>query len=342
MQPDESPRPEEQRARASLFARALRSREMGVFISTLVVTGIILSMGPQARSSFLDVGNLSNLARQIALLGVFAIGEALVIICGGIDLSVGSLIAFSGVVVSILLTTLGWPILPAMLVVLALGVVVGLIHGAFITKLRMPPFVITLGTLEILRGASLLMTEAMPIDITDKSHAAFNYLGNGMVFGFIPVPAIFLAVVALLAVFLMHSTVWGRYIYGVGGNEEAARLSGVNVARTKLFVYAAASFLAALAGLLYAAYIRQGSPSSGIAYELNAIAAAVIGGCSLMGGEGSVLGTVLGAALLGLLINGINLVVQTNASLWEGVIVGLVVVGAVAMNLLRERKTRAT
>ncbi len=323
----------------SLVRRLLKTREAGIFLSIIAVSLAIMALGPDTRSAFLGAYNLQSLSRQIAMLGIFAIGEALVIIAAGIDLSVGSLIAFSGVVAALMFARHGWGIIPTMMLVMLLGTAIGVVHAAFIAKLNMPPFVITLGSLEILRGAALLLTESMPVPIKDETYGAFNFLGNGMV-AQIPVPVFFLVGVTLLGLFLMHYTVWGRYIYGLGGNEQAARLSGVNVDRIKVLVYGASGLLAALAGLLYAAYNREGNPSSGIAYELNAIAAAVIGGCSLMGGEGSVLGTVFGATLLAVILNGINLAIKKNASLWEGVIVGAVVVGAVAMNLLRERKSR--
>jgi len=305
---------------------------MGIFLALLVICLFIISTG--AREAFLRPLNLQNLSRQIALLGIFAVGEALVIIAGGIDLSVGSLIAFSGVYCALLMAEHGWPLLTSILAVLAGSAFIGVVHALLIDRFNLPPFVVTLGSLCMLRSIALLRTNSMPVPVDLE---AFHFLGNGRVAG-IPVPVLFFVGVAGLGEGLMRLTPIGRYLYALGGNEEAARLSGLKIIRIKMVAYGLCSLLTGLAGVLYAAYNRQGMPGSGVAYELNAIAAAVIGGCSLSGGQGTVLGTVLGACILNVILNGINLIIRHNASLWEGVIVGSVVVLAVMFNSLRQQR----
>jgi len=294
---------------------------------------LILISGEGPRESFLRPQNLQNLSRQVALLSIFAIGETFVVIAGGIDLSVGSLIAFSGVLTGMLMVDANLPAFPAILIVLAASMVVGVLHALLISRIGLQPFVATLGTMCILRGVSLLLTDSLPIPIVDEG---FTWLGNGRPAG-IPTPVIVLAGVVFVTQIILRGTIHGKYIYALGSNEEATRLSGVHVDRVKIMAYAICSLLTGLAGVVFAAYARQGNPSSGMAYELNAIAASVIGGCSLTGGEGSILGTVLGATILSVILNGLNLVIRRNASLWEGVIVGTVVIVAVGLNTIRQK-----
>ncbi len=322
------------RASADRHSALWQSRELGIVISLLVIVLVILASGPGPRESFLRAANLQNLSRQIALLSIYAIGETFVVIAGGIDLSVGSLIAFSGVLTGVLMVTCNVPALLAVPLVLIVSWLVGVLHATVISRIGLQPFVATLGTMCILRGASLLATDSLPIPIVAEG---FTSLGNGRWLG-IPTPVFVLAGVAAVAAVIMRWTVYGRYIHALGSNEEATRLSGVNVARVKVIAYSLCALFTGLAGVVFAAYDRQGNPSSGAGYELNAIAAAVIGGCSLAGGEGSVVGTILGASVLSVILNGLNLVIARNASLWEGVIVGSVVIAAVALNTLRQRR----
>ena len=315
----------------------LRTREAGIFLSLALIVAVILLMGEGPRESFLRPSNLQNLSRQIALLAIFAIGETFVIIAGGIDLSVGSLIAFAGVLAGLLTANLGMPAAPAIAIVLAASLGVGALHATLISRVGLQPFVATLGTMCILRGVSLLLTDSLPIPIVDEG---MTWLGNGRPAG-IPTPALVLVLVALIAMVILRNTIHGKYMVALGSNEEATRLSGINVDRVKLLAYCLCSLLTGVAGVVFAGYARQGNPSSGIAYELNAIAASVIGGCSLTGGEGSVLGTLLGATILSVILNGLNLVISKNASLWEGVIVGTVVIVAVGMNTIRRKARRS-
>jgi ribose transport system permease protein len=313
-----------------------RSREFNVLLTLAAIVVLIVASGPEAREAFTRASNLQNLTRQIALLAIFAIGETFVVISGGIDLSVGSMVAFSGVVTALCLDPahLGLSAPAAALIAIGVCGLIGLAHALLISRFGLPPFVATLGSLLILRSVSLLLTDSVPIAIADDS---LTNLGNGRVEG-IPVPVLFLVAVAVPAVLLMKSTRWGRHLYALGGNEEAARLSGVNVERMKMLAYVLSGLFAGLAGVVFSGYLKQADPQHGAAYELYAIAAAVIGGCSLTGGEGSVTGTVLGASLLMVIVNAINLTVRKNATLWEGVIVGGIVLFAVAFNAFRQKR----
>jgi ribose transport system permease protein len=336
--------------RPGRLARILGAREIGVFL--VILTLCVALAAPGTRQQFYSESNFQNLTRQIALLSIFAIGEAVVIIAGGIDLSMGSLIAFCGVLTGILFTRatagMAFPAAFAITVagVLAASVLVGIFHASAVHFLRMPPFVVTLGTLVILRSQSQLYTHAVPIQLEDDRYHAFNFLSNGLLFEGHPwaitVPVVILVVVLVAYDLLMRRSRIGRSVFAVGGNEEATRLSGVDVFKTKVFAYGSAAFLAGLAGLLYAAYNRQGDPSAGVGYELNAVAAAVIGGASLTGGQGSILGTVLGAMLLQVILSGINLLPSlSNPSEWEGTVVGAIVLLAVLFNVIRQRRQEA-
>ena len=306
-----------------------RTRELGMFVCLGVLFLVPAFFGADVRTAFYAKTNLSFLLRHIAILSIFAIGETFVIISGGIDLSVGSVIAFCGVACGYGLVEVELPVPVVIPAVLLLGALVGLCHGFFVVKMDLQPFVATLGTMCILRSLSMVVTESLPITIVDDAFLAIGEISG---------PVIILVPVAFATAFVMHFTIYGRYLYAVGSNEEATRLSGVNAAAIKTLAYVVSSFLAAGAGIVYAAYAGQGDPSSGVGYELNAIAAAVIGGCTLGGGEGSVLGTLIGSSIFFLILNELNLIIPKNASLWEGVIVGVVVIAAVTFNTIRHRR----
>lgn len=306
-----------------------RSREAGMFACLVAIFFIPCLFGPEARSAFYAKANFSFLSRHLALLSIFAIGETFVIVTGGIDLSVGSVIAFSGVLCGHGLVNWELPVGVVIPCVLAVGALIGLCHGFFVVHVGIQPFVATLGTMCVLRSLALIITESVPIIIVNDT---FLEIGK------IPNPVLILLPIAALSIVLMHATVFGRYVYAVGCNEEATRLSGVRTGLVKYMAYLLSSVLAATAGIVYASYSTMGDPSSGVGYELNAIAAAVIGGCSLAGGQGSVAGTLIGASILRLILNELNLIIKRNASLWEGVIVGAVVIAAVTFNTLRQRR----
>lgn len=326
------------RSQDSLPQRLARARETGLVVAILIVVVGIIAKGEGG--VFFSGPNTERLLRQIGLLGIFAVGEAVVIIAGGIDLSVGSLIGFAGMLCAILTTRLAHALAPTaslpvglLLFVIAatvgLGALIGGFHTFLITKLRLPPFIATLSTLAGLRSGAQLVTNSVPVTL---SYPNFRALGEGLT------PLWLFLFVAVGTAILMRHTALGRRIVAMGGNEEAARLSGLVTERLKLVAYCLSGALAGLAGVLYAAYTGQGDPRTGVAYELQAIAAAVVGGCSLNGGVGSVTGTVLGVTLLQLILNGIGLVIKRNSTLWQGVVVGVVVVLAVALNEARQRR----
>ena len=324
------------------------SREVGMLLFLVALLAAPAFCGEGARFAFYKAMNLAFLARHVAMLSLFAIGVTFVIVAGGIDLSLGSLIAFSGVLCAYGLDRMGLPAWAVIGATLVVGAIVGLCHGFLVVHVGVPPFVATLGTMCMLRSLAMLLTSSVSITIRDAAFLALGKVWQADVpFGaehvlriHFPAPVLVLLPVVAASVVLMHATTYGRYLYAVGSNEEATRLSGVRTGRIKYLAYVLSSVLASAAGIVYASYSRVGDPSSGRGYELSAIAAAVIGGCSLAGGEGSVTGTLVGACILHVILNELNLIIKHNASLWEGAIVGVVVIAAVALNTLRQRRRR--
>lgn len=261
----------------------------------LVIVATILS------PRFLTSVNLLNVARQISIFGILAIGQTFVILTGGIDLSVGSVLALVVVLVGGVLPEYG--IFAAILVGLLVGIALGIINGLGITLGNIQPFIMTLGMLGIARGIAYIYTGGMPIPVLDKS---FLFIGNGYVLG-IPVPAIIFITLVIIAALILRYTIFGRYVYAIGSNAEAARLSGINVDFTKTIVYALCGLTAGIAGILYASQLAVAPPIAGEGYELDSIAAVVVGGASMFGGEGGMFGTFLGALIIGSLSNILNL-----------------------------------
>jgi ribose transport system permease protein len=288
---------------------------------------------------FAKPANLAVIMRFIATFGILGIGEILVIITGGIDLSVGSMTALTGVLVAwLILKGVGgimFDVIPAILIVLAFSALVGLWHGFFVTKVGVPAFIITLGTWLIASGAAAYITRGYPV-VFPSGHP-FLVLGQGEFYS-IPIMFIVLVIVALVAAFVLNLTTLGRHIYAVGGNREAARVSGVKVDAVRMFCYASSGIMAGTTGILLASRLGQGTPVVGSSYELWAIAATVIGGTSLFGGEGTVLGAIVGAAIMGVMQNGMVLV--NLSSYLQSVILGIVLVIAVVYDTLRRRGTR--
>jgi len=299
----------------------------------------------EARSSFFSDRNVLNIARQVALLAIFAIGETVVIISAGIDLSLGSLIAFTGMITALAVTRLGEHLSPGSSVLigvsaaLVIALVIGCLHATLIHRLQLPPFVVTLASLLILRSQALVSNDQLPVTL--EAYPGLLSLANGTLFedsaAPIPVPVVIMAVIAIVMAFILSRTRTGRYIYSVGSNETATRLSGVNVYGVKLFAYGTSAVLGGVAGVLWAAYGGQGDPLAGQSYELDAVAASVVGGADLMGGRGSVVGTVLGATLLMVIFSAINLTL-TKPDLWRGTVVGGVLVLAVLTTALQQRR----
>jgi len=295
---------------------------------------------------FFTARNIFNIIRQISFMGLIAIGVTMVILTGGIDLGSGSVLALAAVLATSLAQLpesatlkyagLSVPIGVPVLVALLIGALTGWVNGALIARFRIPPFIATLGMMTVARGFALIYSNKPLSQLTPE----YNFIGQGAIAG-VPFPVIILLVVAVLTHIMLNNTRFGRYIYALGGNEQAARLSGIRTNRLKFVAYMIGSFCGGLAGILYAAREGQGNAANlGIGYELNAIAAAVVGGASLRGGAGTLTGTILGALFLSLVVNGIPNLIKIDSSLYEGLIVGLVVVLAVAVNQLRNRGTR--
>ena len=281
---------------------------------------------------FLTVSNLLNVLEQTSINAVIAVGMTFVILSGGIDLSVGSVLALAGVVMATLLQE-GWAVLPAIAAGLAIGFGFGAFNGIAIAWGRLPPFIATLGMMSIARGCALLFTEGRPVSGFEQG---FRSLATARILG-IPAPVVITAAVYLAARFVLSSTRFGRYVYAMGGNEEATRLSGVNVRLHKTLVYGVSGLTSAIAAVLLTARLNSAQPIAGIMYELDAIAATVIGGTSLSGGDGGVGGTLIGALIMGVLRNGLNLL--GVSSFLQQVVIGLVIVFAVLLDtVLKSRK----
>ncbi|MDQ0177965.1 ribose ABC transporter permease [Bacillus chungangensis] len=302
-------------------------KKIGPLIGLLLIVIIISIMSP----SFLTLNNLLNVLRQVSINALIAFGMTFVILTGGIDLSVGSTLALSGAVTAGLMAGGTDPIL-AMLIGLILGAILGAINGIIITKGKVAPFIATLATMTIYRGLTLVYTEGKPISGLGDS-AAFKMLGKGYFLG-IPVPVLTMAIAFGVLYFLLKKTTFGRRVYAVGGNEEASRLSGISVDRVKIYVYALTGMLAALSSLILTSRLNSAQPTAGSMFELDAIAAVVLGGTSLTGGRGWIVGTLIGAMIIGVLNNGLNLI--GVSSFFQQVVKGAVILVAV---LLDRKKT---
>ena len=300
-------------------------------VMAFVVIFTILSL---TSGTFFTTTNLMNVVRQISINGIIALGMTFVILTGGIDLSVGSLVAVAGVIAGSIINVnpnLAWPAFFAG--VMACGVF-GFITGAMIVKFDIPPFVATLAMMTIARGFALVYSNGRPYVLTSDSFAVF---GQGYV-GPIPVPVVILILTSIVMSVLLMYTKFGRYVYAVGGNEKAARASGVSIGKTKLLVYTISGILTGLAGVILASRINSGQPAIGTSYELDAIAAVVIGATSLVGGVGSIMGTMLGFLIIGIINNGLNLL--NVSSYYQLIVKGVIIAGAVILDQKTKRASK--
>ncbi len=284
-------------------------RELGMFAAlVLMCVGLYIS-----NPDFLGISNVINTTRQIAMLGIFGIGLAFVIITGGIDLSVGSIIGLTGVILAKMSSSSegcwGYSFWAGIPVAMGVALLIGLFQGLLITRLDLQPFIVTLGGMLLLRGVSQTIVEGGTLSFGSSGFANLADSGLFMSHGdpLLPYPVLIFLIVALLGGYLLHFTVFGRYVYAIGGNRDAAKYSGINVKRVETLTYVISAGLAGVAGICYAAYIGQMSQQVGIAYELYAIAGAVLGGCSLRGGEGTIIGVTIGSAIMRVIDNGINM-----------------------------------
>jgi ribose transport system substrate-binding protein len=295
----------------------------------LVVLVVLLSL---LSPDFLTPNNLLNVGVQASVVAILAFGLTFVIVSGGIDLSVGSVAGLAGIVAGWAANSLGLPLWLAIPVGLAAGAAAGLTSGVLVTAGRVPPFIATLAMLSVARGLALVVADGRPISMGGW----IGRIGSGELFGVLPYPVLIMLGVGLITAFVLRRTYAGRAMYAIGGNAEAARLSGIKVTRQKLLIYALSGLFAALAGILLAARLASAQPEAGTGYELDAIAAVVIGGASLAGGVGSALGTFVGALVLAVLRNGLNLL--DVSAFWQQVVIGLVIAAAVLFDTLRQRR----
>jgi len=294
----------------------------------LVILSIVLTF---LSDRFLTVDNLLNVTRQVSINAIISVGMTLVILTGGIDLSVGSILAFSGSITAGLLAG-GQTLSLAVFLGLIVGAGLGFINGILITRADIPPFIATLGTMTAARGFTLVYTDGRPITGMDE---VFRFLGGGYIAS-IPVPVIIMAVIFIAAYIMLTQTKFGRYIYAIGGNEEAARLSGINTKTVLTSVYTLGGVLAGFSGVIMASRLNSAQPTAGIGFELDAIAAVVLGGTSLSGGVGTIAGTLIGAMIIGVLDNGLNLL--NVSSFYQQVAKGVVILLAVYVD--KKRKGR--
>jgi ribose transport system permease protein len=313
-----------------ILQRAVDVREIGLLIALILLSLVFTLLSPV----FLSSRNLLNTAQQISLVGIMSIGMTFVIISGEIDLSVGSTFGLASMCSGLMMTA-GHSIWWSVAVGLLVGLFVGLINGLLTTYGRLPSFIVTLGALSVVRGATQIVSNGLPatVDNTSVHDSALNgfiYLGQGQAFEQIPVQAIFMIVLMIIGGVVLAMTTYGFRVYAVGGSARAARIAGVNAARVKIIAFMIMGFLAALAGILSLSFLQNVSPESGTGLELNVIAAVIIGGSSLAGGEGSILGTLIGVAIMGVLSNG--LVLLGVSPFWQTAFIGAVIIAAVAID----------
>jgi inositol transport system permease protein len=337
-----------------VLERSFNRESLNAFIRKYAIVLIFIAMFVAMAlltDAFLQPRNLVNVVRQISVVGLIAIGVTMVIITTGIDLSSGSVLALAAVCAASLAQQPGWhdakypglvvPVIVPILAALAIGLLCGAINGGLIAKFKIPPFIATLGMMTVARGFALIYSNRPVSGLTDT----YNFIGQGEILKVIPIsgqpplgipiPVIILAVVAISAHVLLNNTRFGRHIYAIGGNEQAALISGLNVGRIKIGVYTIAGLLSGLAGLVLSSRIGSGQAGLGVGYELDAIASAVIGGTSLSGGIGTIWGTIIGALIIGVLNNGLDLL--NVSAYWQTIVKGTIIVVAVIVD---ERKNR--
>ena len=295
----------------------------------LIVLFLIIAIMTVASTVFLTPGNLLTVLLQTSYNAILAVGISFTILIGGIDLSIGSVLAFSSAIGALLLTQ-GWPLFAVLLLILALGTLLGFLNGLLVSYGRLQAFIATLGTMSLWRGLTLVITQARPISIRKAPVAdAFCFIGSGSVLG-VPVPVWIMVLVFLLAYVILRHRRIGRYLYAIGCNEEAALYSGIQTQKVKLFAFSISGLLASLAGIIVTARLSSATPTAGTAYEMDAIAAAVLGGVSMAGGKGNIRGIAVGALIIGILSNALNLL--NIGSYYQGVVKGIVILIAVLLD----------
>ena len=303
---------------------------LGIIVAFLVLC-VFLSVFPKTSGSFFTRQNIFNVLRQISTNLFMACGMTMVIILGGIDLSVGSIIALSGCISAGCVARYNLPLPIALLMGLLVGLLVGMFNGAVISKTTIPAFIVTLATMNIAKGLAYVYTGGSPVRVVTKE---WQFLGAGYV-GIFPTPVVILVIVLIITAIIMNKTKMGRHMYAVGGNQQAAEFSGIKVEKVKFFVHAFSGLMAGLAGIVLASRMYSGQPTAGDGAEMDAIAAVVVGGTSMAGGSGKIGGTIIGGLIIGVLNNGLNLL-NVN-SFWQYVVKGVVILLAVFLDYFRNK-----
>lgn len=303
---------------------------LGIIVAFLVLC-VFLSVFPKTSGSFFTRQNIFNVLRQISTNLFLACGMTMVIILGGIDLSVGSIIALSGCISAGCVARYNLPLPIALLMGLLVGLLVGMFNGAVISKTTIPAFIVTLATMNIAKGLAYVYTGGSPVRVVTKE---WQFLGAGYV-GIFPTPVVILVIVLIITAIIMNKTKMGRHMYAVGGNQQAAEFSGIKVEKVKFFVHAFSGLMAGLAGIILASRMYSGQPTAGDGAEMDAIAAVVVGGTSMAGGSGKIGGTIIGGLIIGVLNNGLNLL-NVN-SFWQYVVKGVVILLAVFLDYFRNK-----
>ncbi len=317
--------------------RAQRNKKTSesVFLSKYgiyLVFGLMIVILSFITDSFFTVNNALNVLRQVSIFGMLAVGMTFVIITGGIDLSIGSTLAFAGIVATMIAhPDPYYPVIVIVLLGIAAGGVIGLLNGLVIAFSNVTPFIVTLGMMTIARGATLTVSTGRPnINLSEN----FQHIGQGTLFG-IPIPIFFLITICTIGFLILHKTKIGRYVYAIGGNEMAAKVSGVNMAAIKIFVYTFMGIICGLSGVLLASRTNAGAPNAGSGYELYAIAAVVIGGTRLSGGRGTIIGSIVGTLILGILSNGLDIL--NVSSYIQQILTGMIIIGSVWIDQMKAK-----
>lgn len=297
-------------------------------LTTVIALIILMAVITTINSNFLTANNLLNLLLQVTSNALIAFGMTFVILTGGIDLSVGSILALSSALTAGLLGS-GMPVTLAILISLILGCILGMMNGLLISYGKLAPFIVTLATMTIFRGATLVYTNGNPITKGLSDTFLFQFLGQGYIVG-IPFPVIIMFIVFIILYVLLHKTVFGKSVYAIGGNEKAAYISGVKLNKVKIIIYSISGIMASISGLIITSRLSSAQPTAGASYEMDAIAAVVLGGTSLSGGKGRILGTLIGALIIGVLNNGLNII--GVSAFWQQVVKGVVILIAVLID----------
>lgn len=297
-------------------------------LTTVIALIILMAVITIINSNFLTANNLLNLLLQVTSNALIAFGMTFVILTGGIDLSVGSILALSSALIAGLLGS-GMPVTLAILISLILGCILGMMNGLLISYGKLAPFIVTLATMTIFRGATLVYTNGNPITKGLSDTFLFQFLGQGYIVG-IPFPVIIMFIVFIVLYVLLHKTAFGKSVYAIGGNEKAAYISGVKLNKVKIIIYSISGIMASISGLIITSRLSSAQPTAGASYEMDAIAAVVLGGTSLSGGKGRILGTLIGALIIGVLNNGLNII--GVSAFWQQVVKGVVILIAVLID----------